>query len=151
MFLKRRPKNEDLRPKNPGLKRRPFRLKRRPSFLISVICYGDLGVCGIPSALCYCDNEVYHSPFLRKVSLIIFRVLNHFGSICSDDDVSAASDKNSSHNPFELRGLVVTSSVAHGESVPRSNLGMANRRIFFLLFFILFFTTAVSLKQLFEP
>ena len=48
------------------------------------------------SALFNCDREVYHLPFLQKVSpsvslqvsLNIFRVLNHFGCVYGDDDVS---------------------------------------------------------------
>ena len=43
-----------------------------------------------------CDSEVYHLPFLQKVFpcvtlqvvFNIFRVLNHFGCVYGDDDVS---------------------------------------------------------------
>ena len=80
MFLKRRPKNKDLRPH--GLKRRPNGLKRRPHRLKLLMLTAEGNArsrnfvtaiwecCGISSAVFSCGDQVYHLPFLQ-VSLKI--------------------------------------------------------------------------------
>ena len=67
-------------------------------------------------------NEVYHSPFVQKVfpfvtlqvSLNIFPVLNHFGSVYVDDDVNFVAIKffpaeTRTLRPFSLNARILGS------------------------------------------
>ena len=66
VFLKRRPKKEDLRPKTPWTKTKTLWTKTKTP--VDKTLTPIYECCGISSALFNCDNEVYHSPFLRSTA-----------------------------------------------------------------------------------
>ena len=66
VFLKRRPKKEDLRPKTPWTKTKTLWTKTKTP--VDKTLTPIYECCGISSALFNCDNEVYHSPFLLSIA-----------------------------------------------------------------------------------
>ena len=88
----------------------------------------------------YCDNEVYHLRFLPcvslQVSLNIFQVLNHFGFVYGDDDVSFVSIKF-----FHLVSSMKPS-LSCG-NVYRYDVPVLRSSLFPFLFFLLFFTRVI--------